>query len=73
MVKLRGVKENGMEVLKRRKVWAIVGAVYFGLMLAYFALVSHKWLMGIAIALLMVVCVIRIIQLRWQIKENENQ
>ena len=62
-----------MEVLKRRKVWAIVGAVYFGLMLAYFALVSHKWLMGIAIALLMVVCVIRIIQLRWQIKENENQ
>lgn len=73
MVKLRGVKENGMEVLKRRKVWAIVGAVYFGLMLAYFALVSHKWLMGIAMALLMVVCVIRIIQLRRQIKENENQ
>ena len=73
MVKLRGVKENGMEVLKRRKVWAIVGAVFFGLMLAYFALVSHKWLMGIAMALLMVVCVIRIIQLRRQIKENENQ
>lgn len=73
MVKLRGVKEIGMEVLKRRKVWAIVGAVYFGLMLAYFALVSHKWLMGIAMALLMIVCVIRTIQLGREIKENENQ
>ena len=62
-----------MEVLKRRKVWAIVGAVYFGLMLAYFALVSHKWLMVISMALLMIVCVIRTIQLGQQIKEKDNQ
>lgn len=73
MAKLRGVKENGMEVLKRRKVWAIVGAVYFGLMLAYFALVSHKWLMVISMALLMIACVIRTIQLGQQIKEKDNQ
>ena len=62
-----------MKVLKRRQVWAIVGAVYFGLMLAYFALVSHKWIMGIAMALLMVVCVIRAVQLGGQIKGNDNQ
>ena len=62
-----------MEVLKRRKVWAIVGAVYFGLMLAYFALVSHKWLMVISMALLMIACVIRTIQLGQQIKEKDNQ
>ena len=68
MVKLREEKELIMEVLKRRKVWAIVGAVYFGLRLAYFALVSHKWLMGIAMALLMIACVCRAIQLDRQIK-----
>lgn len=68
MVKLREEKEMVMEVLKRRKVWAIVGAVYIGLMLAYFALVSHKWLMGIAMALLMIACVCRAIQLDRQIK-----
>ena len=62
-----------MEVLKRRKVWAIVGAVFFGLMLAYFALVSHKWLMGVAMALLMISCVCRAIQLGRQIKGKADQ